>query len=147
MFKYLWRATFSHRVITQHPQDRYSKYNPAAEHNPSSFRDFQEYFDNHKDELKKFELISKEMVFVLDLSDKSKPIIYCDRYGRYGSKTHTILHKEKRSLHDVRVIYFRNMSCDMKNGRFGTPRVDAYVLGYQGRDDNGNNRQKQITVI
>jgi len=147
MFKYLWRATFEHKTITQHPEDRYSKFDQNAEYNPSSFRDFIDYFEVHKDELKKFELISKENVFVIDFSDKEKPVIYRDRYGRYGRSSHTILHKEKRPLHDIRVIYYRQCECEMRNGRFGFPRVNSYVVGYQGLDENGHNRQKQITVI
>ena len=46
-FKYLWRAVFQKKTITQHPEDKYSRHNPDAEWNPSSFRDFQNYFDNH----------------------------------------------------------------------------------------------------
>ena len=146
-FDYLWRATFKKKVIVQHPQDLYSKHDPKAEHNPSSFRDFQDYFENHSEELVKFELISRENTFEVNLSDPTKPKISCERRGRWGSSTNTLLHKEKRPLRDVRIIYYRNMEATIVNGKIGSPRVMGYVLGYQGRDGNGNNRQKVITVI
>lgn len=147
MFKYLWKATFEHRTITQHPEDKYSKFDPKAEYNPSSFRDFIDYFDAHKKELRKFELISKENIFTIDFSSEGKPVIYCDRYGRYGSHSHAILYREKRPLHDIRVIYYRKCECECRNGVFGAPRVNSYVIGFQGLDENGHNRQKQISVI
>ena len=47
--KYKWIANFKKKAIIQPDDDRYSKYDPEAEWNPSSFRDFQDYFDEHKD--------------------------------------------------------------------------------------------------
>lgn len=146
-FLYLWKATFENKVIAQHPKDLYSKHDPDAEHNPSSFRDFQDYFDGHSEELVKFELISRENTFEVDLSEPSKPKISCERRGRWGSVSNTLLHKEKRPLSNIRIIYYRNMETTIVNGKVGKPRVLSYVLGYQGLDKNGNNRQKTITVI
>lgn len=146
-FKYLWRASFKDKVITQHPEDLYSKHNPEAEWNPSSFRDFQEYFDKNPDGLICFELVSKNATYTVDLTRPWCPIIYSDETGRWGAEKHTLIHREKRPLRDVRVIYYRNMEVDAINGKFGEPRVISYVLGYQGLDDNGNSRKKMITVI
>lgn len=146
-FDYIWKATFKGKVIAQHPNDLYSKHDPSAEWNPSSFRDFQDYFQDHADELEKFELISRENTFTVDLSTPDKPKIYCDRRGRWGSSTNTLLHKEKRPLHDLRMIYYRKMEVTVRNGRSSLPRVLSYTLGYQGLDENGNNRQKTVTVI
>lgn len=146
-FKYLWKATFEKKIIPQHPQDLYSKHDPKAEHNPSSFRDFLDYFNSHAEELVKFELISRENTFEVSLSDPERPKILCERRGRWGSITNTLLHKEKRPLRNVRIIYYRNMEATITNGKIGKPRVVGYVLGYQGLDENGNNRQKVITVI
>lgn len=146
-FKYLWRAVFDKKVITQHPEDKYSKHNPDAEWNPSSFRDFQNYFDNHSEELIRFELVSKDATYTVDLSRPWCPMIYVDERGRWGSEKHTLIHREKRPLRDVRIIYYRNMETTIINGVFGEPRVLSYVIGYQGIDENGNSRKKMITVI
>ena len=146
-FKYLWRANFLKRTITQHPEDRYSRFNPDAEWNPSSFRDFQNYFDKHPNELMSFELVSKNKTYTVDLARPWSPVIYCDEETKWGSIIHTLLVREKRPIRDVRIIYYRNMEANIVDGVFGEPRVVSYVIGYQGIDDNGNNRQKKITVI
>ena len=146
-FKYLWRAVFQKKTITQHPEDKYSRHNPDAEWNPSSFRDFQDYFDGHSEELVRFELVSKDTTYTVDLSRPWCPIIYVDERGRWGSEKHTLIHREKRPLRDVRIIYYRNMETTIVDGVFGEPRVLGYVLGYQGIDKNGNSRKKMITVI
>lgn len=146
-FKYLWRAVFAKKIITQHPEDKYSKHNPEAEWNPSSFRDFQDYFDKNPNELMSFELVSKDSIYTVDLSRPWSPTIYSDIEGRWGNITHTLLHREKRPLRDVRIIYYRNMENTIIDGELSEPRVLGYVLGYQGLDENGNNRQKTITVI
>ena len=40
MLKYLWEATFKDgTMISQPPDERYSKHDDTAEHNPSAFRD------------------------------------------------------------------------------------------------------------
>jgi hypothetical protein len=143
----MWRATFKDKVIRQHPEDRYSKYKPGAEYNPSSFRDFQEYFDKHPGELNKFELIGDNAVATVDLTRPWAPVIYLDEYGKYGSHKKTIIHKEKRPLKDVRIIYYRNTQATIVDGQMGEPSVQSYVLGYQGLDDSGNCRKKMISVI
>lgn len=146
-FKYLWRAVFKRKVIKQHPEDRYSKHKDGAEYNPSSFRDFQEYLDAHPDDLEYFELVGKDAVITVDLFRPWAPVIYMDEYGRYGSHRKTVLHREKRPLKDVRIIYYRNMETTIVNGEMGEPIVKGYIIGYQGIDNNGNSRKKMITVI
>ena len=146
-FKYLWRAVFQKKTITQHPEDKYSRYNPDAEWNPSSFRDFQNYFDGHSGELISFELVGKDATYTVDLTRPWCPMIYVDERGRWGSEKHTLIHREKRPLRDVRIIYYRNMEAKVVDGVFGEPRVLRYVIGYQGLDENGNSRKKMITVI
>ena len=146
-FKYLWRANFIRKTITQHPEDKYSGYKPDAEWNPSSFRDFQNYFDGHSGELVSFELVGKDKKYTVDLTRPWCPMIYSDEEGRWGSEIHTLLHREKRPLTNVRIIYYRNMETTIVDGVVGEPRVLSYTLGYQGIDKNGNNRQKTITVI
>lgn len=146
-FKYLWRAVFLKKTITQHPEDKYSRHNPGAEWNPSSFRDFQNYFDGHSGELISFELVGKDATYTVDLTRPWCPMIYVDERGRWGSEKHTLIHREKRPLRDVRIIYYRNMENTIVDGVFGEPRVLGYVIGYQGIDENGNSRKKMITVI
>lgn len=146
-FKYLWKANFIKKTITQHPEDKYSGYDPDAEWNPSSFRDFQNYFDGHSGELMSFELLGDGIKYTVDLTRPWSPMIYSDEEGRWGSETHTLLHREKRPLTNVRIIYYRNMETTIVDGAVGEPRVVSYALGYQGMDDKGNCRKKVITVI
>lgn len=147
-FKYLWRANFRKKVITQHPQDLYSKHDPKAEYNPSSFRDFQDYFDEHKSELDMFGLWSDKDCYLVDFTKDGHPTIKMIKKGKYwaGDKE-IILRREKRELSDIRPIYYRQMENTIVDGVFGEPRVLGYVLGYQGIDKNGNSRKKMITVI
>ena len=146
-FKYLWRANFLKKSIVQHPEDKYSRYDPDAEWNPSSFKDFQNYFDGHCGELISFELVGMDKVYTVDLTRAWCPIIYSDERGRWGSEKHTLIHREKRPLTNVRIIYYRNMETTIENGVVGEPRVVSYTLGYQGLDGKGNCRKKVITVI
>ena len=146
-FKYLWNAVFKKKVIKQHPLDLYSKHNPDSEYNPSSFRDFQEYFDEHRDELEEFNLYSPDLGYKVVFTDRKKPKIIKMEYNRWGNLKYIELHREKRELTDVRPIYYRKMEATIVNGAFGEPRVAGYCIGYQGIDNNGNNRQKIINVV
>lgn len=146
--KYRWVALFKEKMIKQPLDDRYSKHDPTAEWNPSSFRDFQDYFDEHQNELGLFHLISEDADYAVDLTDQSKPkILETKRGSHWGADKTVILHREKRPLSDVRIIYYRKMEMKVINGQASSPEVVGYVLGYQGTDKNGNNRQKTITVL
>lgn len=147
-FKYLWRAVFKNKNILQDPNDLYSKHDPFAEYNPSSFRDFQEYFDGHNKELEAFELWSEDAKYWVDFSKRGYPEIRVLKKGKnWASDKEVILYREKRELSDLRVIYYRNMEATIVDGKFGEPRVLSYTLGYQGLDKNGNSRKKMVTVI
>jgi hypothetical protein len=146
--KYRWVALFKKKTIKQPLDDRYSKHDPTAEWNPSSFRDFQDYFDEHQNDLELFHLISEDADYAVDLTDQYKPKILETRRGsHWGSDKTVILHREKRPLSDVRIIYYRKMELKVINGQASSPEVVGYDLGYQGIDKNGNNRQKTITVL
>lgn len=146
--KYRWVALFKKKMIKQPLDDKYSKHDPTAEWNPSSFRDFQDYFDEHQNELELFHLISEDADYAVDLTDQGKPkILETKRGSHWGADKTVILHREKRPLSDVRIIYYRKMELRVENGHAGSPEVVGYVLGYQGTDKNGNNRQKTITVL
>lgn len=146
--KYRWVALFKKKMIKQPLDDKYSKHDPTAEWNPSSFRDFQDYFDEHQNELELFHLISEDADYAVDLTDQGKPkILETKRGSHWGADKTVILHREKRPLSDVRIIYYRKMEMKVINGQASSPEVVGYVLGYQGTDKNGNNRQKVITVL
>lgn len=146
--KYRWVALFKKKMIKQPLDDKYSKHDPTAEWNPSSFRDFQDYFDEHQNELELFHLISEDADYAVDLTDPGKPkILETKRGSHWGADKTAILHREKRPLSDIRIIYYRKMELKVINGQASSPEVSGYVLGYQGTDKNGNNRQKVITVL
>lgn len=146
--KYRWVALFKKKMIKQPLDDRYSKHDPTAEWNPSSFRDFQDYFDERQNELELFHLISEDADYAVDLTDPGKPkILETKRGSHWGADKTAILHREKRPLSDIRIIYYRKMELKVINGQASCPEVVGYVLGYQGTDKNGNNRQKVITVL
>ena len=146
--KYRWIALFKKKMIKQPLDDKYSKHDPTAEWNPSSFRDFQDYFDEHQNDLELFHLISEDADYAVDLTDQGKPkILETKRGSHWGADKTVILHREKRPLSDVRIIYYRKMEMKVINGQASSPEVVGYVLGYQGTDKNGNNRQKTITVL
>lgn len=146
--KYKWMAVFMGKTIKQPDDDRYSKYDPDKEWNPSSFRDFQDYFDGHSKSLVNFSLWSDNDAYYVDFSIEGHPMIKKIIKGKnWASDKEVILSREKRGLSDIRVIYYRKMELTIKDGRTSSPEVVGYVLGYQGLDKNGNNRQKTITVI
>lgn len=146
--KYKWVATFKGKVISQPDDDRYSKHDPNAEWNPSSFRDFQDYFNEHADELEQFSLWSDSDAYFVDFSREGHPMLKRMKKGEnWSCDKVSILSREKAKLHDIRVIYYRQMQSTIKGGQMSSPEVVGYVLGYQGIDDEGNNRQKTITVL
>ena len=147
--KYRWVAKFKKKTIVQPTDDRYSKYNPNADWNPSSFRDFVDYFEGgHAEELERFEIFSEEGSFWVDFTKKGHPVIMCRKAGKnWARDKEIILHREKRELENIRVIYYRNMETTITTDGRQNTKVLGNVIGYQGLDKNGNNRQKKITVI
>lgn len=146
--KYRWVALFKKKMIKQPLDDKYSKHDPTAEWNPSSFRDFQDYFDEHQNELEQFSLWSDDDMYMVDLTREGHPVIKRMVKGKnWACDKVDIMSREKRKLSDVRIIYYRKMELKVINGQASSPEVVGYVLGYQGIDKNGNNRQKTITVL
>lgn len=147
MFKYMWQAEFADgRIVKQHPQDLYSKHNPNLPSNPSSFRDFLDYFEQHPDGLRKFVLSSEKQVVSVLLPESGKPEIHIDDINRWGSIKHNIFARQKRPLTNLRPIYYRNMEMELTPGGQKT-RVVGFVVGYQGNDEHGKNVQKVVTVV
>lgn len=147
-FKYLWLANFKKKTILQDLEDKYSKHDPNAEYNPTSYRDFEDYFEGHKEDLTTFELWGEENVFIVDFNKPGKPSIRCIRKGKNWAKdVLTILYREKRELHDIKPVYRRNMQADIVGGKLSTPKIASYSIGYEGLDQNGEKRKKIITVV
>lgn len=146
-FKYLWSAKFANgHVVRQRPDDRYSKHNPKAEHNPSSFRDFLDYAESHPDvPLVEFTLSNKEKTYTVSFKTPERPVIYYDENNKYGIPTkHYEWFKCKRDLTNIRPIYYRRMELDIMTGE---KRCLGFVIGFQGNESNGNNYQKTISVL
>ena len=143
-FNWLWQAVFINKnlqddnfvIITQPEDDRYSKHDDNAKWNPSSYRDFLDYFKDHRDELYQFRLFNKETneQVVVDFSDMNRPYIVGEKIP------------EKRLL-NVQPIYYRKMENVVVNGEFGEPRLSCYVVGFQGNLNNGDNFQQTVAVV
>lgn len=146
-FKYLWGARFANgHIITQHPQDLYSKHNPESAYNPSSFRDFLDYVESHPDvPLVEFKLSNKDKAYTISFEQPSRPVIYYDENNKYGIPTkHYEWFKCKRDLTNVRPIYYRHMEMDVMTGK---KRLLHYIIGFQGNESNGGNYKKEINVL
>ena len=146
-FKYLWSAKFANgHIVRQHPNDLYSKHNPKASHNPSSFRDFLDYVESHPDvPVVEFKLSNKDKAYTVGFEQPGRPVIYYDENNKYGIPTkHYEWFKCKRDLTNIRPIYYRQMEMDLLTGE---KRCLGFVIGFQGNEPNGNNYQKTINVL
>lgn len=137
-FNWLWHAHFSDgKVIVQPEDDKYSKHDDNKDWNPSSFRDFLDYFNENRDKLTSFGLVNREKrqaVLVRFDRDEISMFSYKD-----GDLDVTPIKKETERLVDAQPIYYRRMQNKAVNGVFGEPEVLSYTIGYQGRDKNGKN--------
>ena len=146
-FKYLWSAKFANgHIVRQHPNDLYSKHNPKASYNPSSFRDFLDYVESHPDvPVVEFKLSNKDKAYTVGFEQPGRPVIYYDENNKYGIPTkHYEWFKCKRDLTNIRPIYYRQMELDILTGE---KRCLGFVIGFQGNEPNGNNYQKTINVL
>lgn len=147
LFKYMWQAEFADgHIIKQHPQDLYSKHDIKLPTNPSSFRDFLDYFETHPNGLRKFALSGEDKVVSVLFPENGKPEIHIDDINRWGSIKHSIFAKQKRELTNLRPIYYRNMEAELSPSGV-KKRVVGFVIGYQGNDEHGKNVQKTVTVL
>lgn len=146
-FKYLWSAKFANgHIVRQHPNDLYSKHNPKASHNPSSFRDFLDYAESHPDvPVVEFRLSNRDKAYTVGFRQPGRPVIYYDENNRYGIPTkHYEYFKCKRDLTNIRPIYYRRMEMDVMTGE---KRCLGFVIGFQGNEPNGGNYKKEINVL
>lgn len=138
--KLLWRAYFSGAEVLKQPEDdRYSKHDDKAEHNPSAFRDVIE----HPRELHHFALFEgDELRHGIDLRNG---IFYT---GNGHPKYNYMLEDNLAPLKDRKVIFYRDMlqQGDLENG-VGEPYVNAYVLGYEGKDADDKVVKHTIRIV
>lgn len=150
---WLWEACFYNDkledddavFISQPPDDRYSKHDDNAEWNPSSYRDFLDYFNEHKDELQYFKLKK--------VGSDEYVIVHFEKDGPYICKFNKLPGKEyeyccehlEDGVTDAQPIYYREMQNTSVNGVFGEPECIAYVVGFQGKKD-GKNYQQVVRV-
>lgn len=146
--KYLWQATFqgapdSKHVITQRADDRYSKHDDSLEQNPSSYRDFLDYFEVHESDLRWFDLISAKtgklcyrVRFWNIKPDITKAMNIADPYGE-------IIHDGKVAVTHCRPIYSRRVEHNLDTGK---KEILHYELGYTGKQDNGAPYSFSMTI-
>ena len=147
-FDWLWQARFMDgTVICQPEDDKYSKHDDNADWNPSSFRDFLDYFDNGKNKLSSFGIVNGRTGDVVVVRfDNDLPYMF--KYHK-GDKDVVHIHSarvECFKMYSAQPIYYREMKNTVVDGVFGKPEVQAYVIGYQGQDRNGHNIQYKYRV-
>lgn len=150
--KYTWTGYFDDGKILEQPEDdRYSKHDDNAEHNPSSFRDLLDHMDKAK--LIYFDINDGTFAYGVDLPT-----------GRFGiNGTWFSLESLEEPLTDRKLVYWRGVQRDdviesvdvqQEDGTItkevvttqGEPYVDGYFFGYEGKNRSGNNVQKVIRV-
>lgn len=134
MFYYEWSAMFDDgTVITQPQDDKYSKHDDSLEHNPSSFQDILDKLEESP--LASFSLKSVDGAYshILDMTTRVFTI--------NGSDVH--LERPGEDLQDIKLIYYRSMEQRPDEEK---PRVVSYNFGYFGKDANGRNVEKVVTI-
>lgn len=130
----LWKAYFPNGAsIFQNKDDRYSKHDDNAEHNPSAFRDILDYpLDPYwftlEDETK--------TVAGVDLSE-GKFIVGPD-YNWFSL--------ESEPLTDRKLIYFRDINWEQIDGVTQDPYVVRYAIGYEGKNPEGKIEKKVLYI-
>ena len=134
MLKYLWEATYEDGHLLRQPvDDKYSKHDSSAEHNPSSFRDLQEY--EQKSPLQFFALIGHDrQVYAVNIET--------GEFFINGSVF--MLDQPLEELADRKVIYYRTQRMNMETGEQYTY---AYNFGYEGKHPESGKIVKRIVTI
>ena len=132
--KYLWSAYFEDGTIINQPaDDRYSKHVEGAEWNPSSFRDLIDY--QEKSPLTSFSIEDNRFFYAVYLPTGEFTATSDD-----GVEAPFTL--EHEPVTDRKLIYYREMHKDNIDGEWQEPRVNAYIIGYEGKDANGKVHKK-----
>lgn len=148
---WLWEACFYNGklaeddpvYIIQPPDDKYSKHNDKAGWNPSSYRDFLDYFKDHKDELQWFRLKKSGKTCYVVVNFRKNG--YVSIFSTDGGDSVKML-VEPTKIRNAQPIYYREMQNTSVNGVFGEPECIAYVVGFQGKKD-GKNYQQVVRVL
>lgn len=137
--KYIWTAYFDDGVILEQPaDDRYSKHDENAEHNPSAFRDIIDH--QKKAKLIYFDINDGTFAYGVDLPT-----------GRFGINGTWFSLETDDVLKDRKLDYWRGVQRDdvfNPDGSVteGEPYVYAYFFGYTGTNSKGEKVQKVIRI-
>lgn len=128
--KYRWIAVFDDMHIIYQPEDdQYSKHDPKAEHNPSSFRDLLDHME-------------KSPLDTFSLGD--------DYAVHIPSGTFTVgdlqFSLESEPLVDRKLIYYRVVNRDIIGGEWQDAIIKEYVFGYEGKNSQGKVEKKVLHI-
>lgn len=134
MFKYHWEATFKDgHMITQPADDRYSKHDDKAEHNPSAFRDILDYLEQSP--LEFFALVGQDrQIFAVSLETGEF----------FVNGTTFYLDQPLEELQDRKLIYFRTNRMNMQTHE---QYVHAFNFGYEGKHPESGKIVKKVITI
>lgn len=134
MLKYLWEATYKdgHR-LHQPIDDKYSRHNEGAEHNPSSFRDLLDYQEQ-----------SPLDIFALVGHDRQIYAVSLETGEFFVNGTTFMLDQPLEELLDRKIIYYRTQRMDIQTGQQYT---HAYNFGYEGKHPDSGKIVKRIITI
>ena len=124
--RYRWQAIFADWTrITQPDDDRYSKHDPAKEHNPSAFRDVE-------DKREETPLVA----FVLQDTTNNSQAVLLDLEARifYVNNMPLKLAGDEQFIYGINckpaeLIYYRTMEQKMSDG--SKPIVKSHTIGYR----------------
>lgn len=135
--KYLWSALFDDGYTLRQPSDdRYSRHDDTADHNPSAFRDILDYPAN----IITFYLGNKSLIYYVNLLSGEFAI------GTEGAVLNSFS-MEEEPLTDRKLIYFREMHQEFNmNMEGGEPYVNRYCMGYEGKDKDGKVIKKVMYI-
>lgn len=134
MLKYQFEATFKDGHTLRQPlDDRYSKHNDKAEHNPSAFRDILDY-----------QQVSPLLMFALVGHDRQIYAVNLENGEFFVNGTVFMLDQPLEELADRKLIYFRTQRANLQTGEQHT---HAYNFGYEGKHPESGKIVKRIITI
>ncbi len=134
MLKYLWEASYKDGTLIRQPiDDKYSKHDDSAEHNPSSFRDLQDY-----------EAVSPLETFALGGHDRQTYAVSLKSGEFFVNGTIFMLDQPLEELLDRKVIYYRTQRMNLETGEQYTY---AYNFGYEGKHPESGKIVKKVITI
>lgn len=134
--KYLWTAYFAdNHVVQQSPDDKYSKHDENAEHNPSAFRDVIDHLE-----------VSPVRLFALSYGEILYGVLL--ETGIFiANGAEFSIEDQDEPLTDRKLIYFREMKKNyVMGGEDQDPFVSAYYFGYEGKNPAGEVVKKLIRI-